>query len=440
MIMVERHSCKYFVWVPFTLLNKNRPSVTSTRAAHEYIRRYTKLCKDIVSSSERPCKRTEVPWLLFLYPKMSVIAPAQHTKGDDFMRNPNGYGSVVYLGKGRRKPYAVRVTNGYKEVKGRFRQQYKYLAYFEKSKDANMYLANYNSGQPVKEHVSLLKEPTFKEVYESWLDYKKSRKKPPSASTERNYKIAYNRYKEIHNKKIKNIQVDDIQKVADSLVDKSVSSVTMAKTVLSQMYEYAIKRRYVETNIVNFCDWDYTDSAEQAHTPFSDDEIRALWEQKDLLYVDIILIMIYTGLRMSEFLEIENENIHFDEQYVICGKKTAAGIDRVVPIHSAILPFFKRYYKKSNKYLFPNTKGRVYYYTLFKNTIWNRLMADLQMEHTPHDTRHTFATLADRYHMDDLCIKLIMGHSVSDLTKGTYTHKLPSELLADLQKIEIPKL
>lgn len=356
------------------------------------------------------------------------------------MRNPNGYGSVIYLGKGRRKPYAVRVTNGYKEVNGRFRQQYKYLAYFEKSKDANMYLANYNSGQPVKEHVSLLKEPTFKEVYESWLDYKKSRKKPPSASTERNYKIAYNRYKEIHNKKIKNIQVDDIQKVADSLVDKSVSSVTMAKTVVSQMYEYAIKRRYVETNIVNLCDWDYTDSAEQAHIPFSDDEIQTLWEQKDLLYVDIILIMIYTGLRMSEFLEIENENIHFDEQYVICGKKTAAGTDRIVPIHSAILPFFKRYYKKSNKYLFPNTKGRVYYYTLFKNTIWNRLMTDLQMEHTPHDTRHTFATLADRYHMDDLCIKLIMGHSVSDLTKGTYTHKLPSELLADLQKIEIPKL
>lgn len=59
MIMVERHSCKYFVWVSFTLLNKNRPSVTSTRAAHEYIRRYTKLCKDIVSSSEQPCKRNK---------------------------------------------------------------------------------------------------------------------------------------------------------------------------------------------------------------------------------------------------------------------------------------------------------------------------------------------------------------------------------------------
>lgn len=29
--------------------------------------------------------RTKAPWLLFLYPKMPVIAPAQHTKEDDFM-------------------------------------------------------------------------------------------------------------------------------------------------------------------------------------------------------------------------------------------------------------------------------------------------------------------------------------------------------------------
>ena len=61
------------------------------------------------------------------------------------------------------------------------------------------------------------------------------------------------------------------------------------------------------------------------------------------------------------------------------------------------------------------------------------------MDHTPHDTRHTFATLADRYKMDDLCLKLIIGHTVKDLTKGTYTHKLPSELLAEMQKIQIPE-
>ncbi|MFQ7271857.1 MAG: tyrosine-type recombinase/integrase [Blautia producta] len=129
--------------------------------------------------------------------------------------------------------------------------------------------------------------------------------------------------------------------------------------------------------------------------------------------------------------------MNFDEQYVICGMKTAAGKNRVVPIHDAILPFFKRYYRKGNKYLFPNTKGGAYYYTLFRNTIWKNLIEELKIDHTPHDTRHTFATLADRYQLNDYYVKLIMGHSVSDITKGTYTHKLPSELLEELRKIEI---
>lgn len=353
------------------------------------------------------------------------------------MRNPNGYGSVVYLGKNRRKPYAVRVTNGYKEVNGRFRQQYKYLGYFEKSKEANMFLANYNSGMPVKEHTSLIKEPTFKEVYESWLEYKKSRKKPPTASTIRNYNLAYNRFSDVKDRKIKNIQTDDIQKIADKVSEKSNSTMVLTKTVLSQVYEYAMKRKYVDINIVDLCDWDYTETKEKMHKPFTEDEIKMLWQKKDILYVDIILILIYTGLRASEFLNIENKNINFDEQYVICGMKTAAGKNRVVPIRDAILPFFKRYYRKGNKYLFPNTKGGAYYYTLFRNTIWKNLIEELKIDHTPHDTRHTFATLADRYQLNDYYVKLIMGHSVSDITKGTYTHKLPSELLEELRKIEI---
>ena len=77
------------------------------------------------------------------------------------------------------------------------------------------------------------------------------------------------------------------------------------------MYEYAIKRKYVDTNVANLCDWDYTETKEKIHKPFTEDEIAMLWKKKDILYVDIILIMIYTGLRASEFLNIENKNINF---------------------------------------------------------------------------------------------------------------------------------
>ena len=48
------------------------------------------------------------------------------------------------------------------------------------------------------------------------------------------------------------------------------------------------------------------------------------------------------------------------------------------------------------------------------------------MKHLPHDGRHTFASLMDSAGANDVCIKLIMGHSMkNDTTKGTYTHIQP---------------
>ena len=65
------------------------------------------------------------------------------------MKNPPGYGSIVDLGKGRRRPIAVRVPNGKKFNKqGKEIIDYKYLGYFERTKqgkqEAQIMLANYN--------------------------------------------------------------------------------------------------------------------------------------------------------------------------------------------------------------------------------------------------------------------------------------------------------
>lgn len=48
------------------------------------------------------------------------------------MKLPNGYGSVVKMSGKRRKPYAVRITDGTKLNKdGRRIQKYRFLEYFE---------------------------------------------------------------------------------------------------------------------------------------------------------------------------------------------------------------------------------------------------------------------------------------------------------------------
>ena len=46
--------------------------------------------------------------------------------------------------------------------------------------------------------------------------------------------------------------------------------------------------------------------------------------------------MIYTGLRPTELLEIQTENVHLDEKYMAGGMKTEAGKDRIIPLNDKI--------------------------------------------------------------------------------------------------------
>lgn len=82
-----------------------------------------------------------------------------------------------------------------------------------------------------------------------------------------------------------------------------------------------------------------------------------------------------------------------------------------------------------------------YTYGTYMSGNFNTCMGKLKMKHLPHDGRHTFASLMDSAGANDVCIKLIMGHSMkNDTTKGTYTHKTLEELLAEVNKIQAQKL
>ncbi len=346
------------------------------------------------------------------------------------MRNPNGYGSVIYLGKGRRKPYAVRIPNGYKDdpESNKSTQKYRYIGYFEKSKEAVIHLAKYNSGMEIKEHKSLTKQPTFNEVYKEWLKHKLSLKNCPGDSSVRNYNLALGWCKDLHGKKFAAIRLDDIQNVVNQYKDKSKSTVMIIKTVLNQMYQYAMKHDIVEKNYSLLADYEWIESEDKAHAPFTEEEIKILWDSVEYEDVDLILMMIYTGFRASEFIKLENKNIYIDQRYVIGGMKTDAGRDRTVALNNKIIPLFEKRLNKK-RYLIHNTKETKYSYGVFYIDVWSRLMKQLNMNHSPHDTRHTFASLLDRAGANKVCIKNLMGHSIQDITDGIYTHKTLEDLI-----------
>ena len=352
------------------------------------------------------------------------------------MKLPNGYGSIINLGKHRRKPFAVRITAGKKRnSKGQWVQQYKYLEYFEKKSDALTYLANYNSNHVVKEHVSLASVPTFKEFYDEWLTYRQSAKYKLSEQTIRNYNIAFNRFEKMHDKKLTGIQYQELQEIITDNRDKSKTTIGSIRAVLKGMYGLAKKKGIVAADLTELLHFEWTKSTNKIHSRFSDAEIKLLWSKCYQIHnVDAILIAIYTGVRPQELCEILTANIHLDEQYMIGGMKTAAGIDRVIPLCDKILPLVKTRMSENRKYLISNKFGNHYTYGVFYDSFISTI-GKLDMKHSPHDCRYTFASLADNVNMNEVCLKKIMGHSIPDITKGVYTDKTKEELLAEVQKL-----
>ena len=63
----------------------------------------------------------------------------------------------------------------------------------------------------------------------------------------------------------------------------------------------------------------------------------------------------------------------------------------------------------------------------------------IPMNHKPHDTRHTFITLAKEANMNDFIIKQIVGHTTEDITERVYTHRSIESLKDEIEKIRIYK-
>ena len=351
------------------------------------------------------------------------------------MKYPSGYGSVIKLSGKRRKPYAVRITTGYvlkgTEEHPRAVQQYRYLEYFEKRTDAVRYLADYNSGIRVKEHVSLSEIPTFSEVYSIVIAERQASRKGMTKSLERAYNAAFQRLSPIHGMKVCNIRHYDVQPVIDANKHMSKSTVYNMITVCHMVAVYAQKCEYITTDFSAHLDGNYADAVE-IHHPFTHDEIQRLWRDKSRTAACFALVTIYTGLRPSELLGASVSLSDITRGYFTAGSKTEAGRDRIIPIHPDIKPVLMGLVTDSQE-------GRLFSarsLPSFRRIYWNSYMTESGMEHLPHDGRHTCATLMESAGIPLVRRKLILGHAVADITEGVYTHVKPEELIREISKIK----
>lgn len=344
------------------------------------------------------------------------------------MKNPNGYGSVIKLGGKRRRPFAVRVTDGWEINKktGRERQIFKYISYHESRTDAMIALAEYNRDP----YDIDARKTTFSEMYDLWSKekYKIGTKDEATPSLIRNYRSAFNNASALHNIVFGDLRAHHMQSVIDNL-DLGYSSKNNIRNLFRQLYRYARKNDMVEKDYSEFIKVTKEDNTTKS-TPFTKKEIKKLWSNQDNFEIvsDAALIMIYTGLRIGELLTINKADIDIDNRFLVGGLKTDAGKNRIVPLNKKIIPILKKRKQSDQRNLFTNDYGNKLLYQAFMNR-WNVAMKEMKMEHTPHDCRHTFATLMSNANANEVSRKRIMGHSIQDITDGVYTHKDLEQLL-----------
>lgn len=374
-------------------------------------------------------------------------------KRKKYPKLPNGYGTIRYLGKNRRNCYAVHPPAVIEEGTGRIIRQ-KPLCYVDAwikgftvltAYKAGTYtpdmentleigdtddltglsqriLADYSRSKGIEEPA---KGKTFSEVYEEYYKWKYESGKEYSKASKSSTRAAFRNCSSIHDREFSSLRYDDLQGVIDSCNLKH-ASLELIVTLFKQMYQYADIQEYSEKNYAEHVKIKIEDDDEHG-TPFSQNELKILWDHKDDPVAEFLLIMCYSGYRISAYLNME---VNIKERYFKGGVKTKAGKERIVPIHSAILPLVKSRIKRDGCILNCRTHA-------FRDDMRKFLSEHNLPDHTPHDCRHTFSALCEKYGVLENDRKRMLGHAFSDVTNGVYGHRSLSDLREQIEKIKV---
>lgn len=352
------------------------------------------------------------------------------------MKLPNGYGSVYKLPGNRRKAWTVRITVSRKEQKdGTTKWKYKYLGYYEEQAQALIALAHYNAN-PYDMDANKV---TFGEVFEKWS---KEHFPKVSNSNVQGYTAAFKTCDSIQSMKFNDIRKSHLQSVIDTC-GKNYPTLRKIKVLYNMLFKFALENDICSKDYSQYIDiiqYKNQNPNKIDRIPFTEKDIQTIWDWSDKNeYVSVMLMMIYSGIRIGELRELKKENVHLEERYFYIDKsKTPAGI-RNVPIAKKVIPFFEYWMNKETKsdFLITTREGRYFYDRNYRDSYWKPLIEEmgLNSDHRPHDTRHTCVSLLTKAGIDERTIKKIVGHAGKGVTEQVYTHFEMEQLIKAMDLI-----
>ena len=223
-------------------------------------------------------------------------------------RLPNSYGSVYKLSGNRRNPWCARKTTGWKD---NGQPIYTFVGYYPTRSDALTALADYNR-DPYDLQLAAI---TFGELYDRWSE---EHFQKISHSGKVSYRAAYRSCKRLSKMKVTDIHLDHLQRAMDDSGKNSPTLKTM-KNLFGLMWDYAVIHEILtpdKRELIRHLDTTKPGNPNKMdRKPFTHGEIDKLWKMKDAnVYITVILIMIYSGVRIGELLALQKKDVHLEER------------------------------------------------------------------------------------------------------------------------------
>src|SRR5690606_29393004 len=248
--------------------------------------------------------------------------------------------------------------------------------------------------------------------------------------TQAGYDDAWTHLSVIGDMPIKEVRKSHLQAVIDGLVAKGIGYATChkVKVLAGILMNHALADNLVTQNYATHVV--LPEKPKSNKRTFTDLEIRSITKLAESgdVWAGTVLILIYTGMRISELTGLKKFNVDMKQLVITGGIKTDAGKNRVVPISPKIERYVAYWYNLPGEYMIQKDGSPVSSDYYRKHLYYPVLDRPGTRRLTPHEARHTFATLLNRAGVNTKHIQELMGHADYSTTANIYTHPEIEEL------------
>ena len=342
--------------------------------------------------------------------KFCNLCGAKQVRERSAKKRGNGQGTVY---KDRNGKWIAEYTIGWDEVGGTLSRRKRKKRGFATKHEAIAYIPQLKQDLPQQDM-----NVKFKDLYKKWLD---GHTEKVTQSTINCYKSAYKYFSSLYYVEIAKIRTEHMQKCIDECPHGKRTKENM-KALGTSIWRYAMQLDIVDRNYAEYL---YIKKEEQAEKiAFSKEKIDTMWANVDKVpNLKYVLVLCYTGMRLSEMLGAMTENYYPEDGYFITGIKTDAGKKRVITISPKIRRFFADF--GQGKHLFTELSAKKFrsdlYYPALQALDLDPLDEKGDHIYTPHICRHTFATLMKDVPAPPTDKQKLIGHSKFEMT-AHYTH------------------